>query len=453
MKSVVGITFVALVHCASAATSLKSVGVSFGPKNCVRLTRSHAGSCVISTNCEGVDTSNTEFAFDCIGQNGKGDVVRHSFGVGGFEAAEEFDSEVKCGRCATVSHENEFPIKAPVVRKVEAVLKPVAQPVQKAAAAVAQAVPAPKPEPKHEEVVPGAVSLKSKTNAAAWPFSSGEKPKGDSKAVKYGPNGCVSTWRSAEGHCIMQTKCNKDDMESYEFGLVCVNKGSPVKHLFGKDSFDPKETFDTLIKCEKCLGLEDIPDTVAIAGEVASMAKDVKNIEEVMKNISINVNMLNKAVFPSAGPAPGPASAAPAPAAAAKPAKFLVHEAKSHHRHHHRGNLRHSQKRHHRHHRREEDDDDRDDDDDNDDEEYDRRDDRDDREDDHEEEPPRPAVDDLNAAAVKLQQQQAAQAAAEAQYHNVPMNAASTNVNVQVPVKQLPAAEEDDDDESDDGFD
>merc|ERR1719201_3146253 len=129
--------------------------------------------------------------------------------------------------------------------------------------------------------------------------------------VRYGPNDCVSTYKSKEGRCIMQTDCKKADIANYEFGLVCVDKtGSPVRHLFGKDSFDAEETFDTLIKCDQCLGLEDVPDTVALAGEVATMGKDSGQLKAVMRNISINVQMLNEEVFPkkAAAPAPGPAA-------------------------------------------------------------------------------------------------------------------------------------------------
>merc|ERR1719201_70235 len=183
-----------------------------------------------------------------------------------------------------------------------------------------------------------------------------------SDVVRYGPNDCVSTYKSKEGHCIMQTNCKKADIANYEFGLVCVDKtGSPVRHLFGKDSFDAEETFDTLVKCDQCLGLEDIPDSIALNGEVAGMAKDISNLKDVLKNISTNVQMLNAKVFPAPpapAPAPGPAVAkSAAPAAAA-----LVHH-RTHHRHvHKKRNLRHSHKRHH--HRRHEDDDDDDDDDD-----------------------------------------------------------------------------------------
>merc|ERR1719424_1834991 len=85
---------------ASAMKNKIAGAMTFGPSNCVSLSRSSAGSCVISTECEGDDISQTEFAFDCISQK---HVVRHSFGVGGFEASEEFDTDVKCDRCRNAS--------------------------------------------------------------------------------------------------------------------------------------------------------------------------------------------------------------------------------------------------------------------------------------------------------------------------------------------------------------
>jgi len=456
MKVVLFFTSIAL----GQGAILKSVGVSFGPQNCVSLTRSSAGSCVLTTSCEGTDTSTTEFAFDCINQN----VVRHSFGVGGFESNEEFDTEVKCGRCATASQQHQSEAAAPV-KKVQANLEPTPvhlvpksepQVVEAKVAAAPQAPPAPissNQQHSHEEIVPGAIVLNRKAStkvqgqAKVWPFS-GSK---ESPAVaKYGPAGCVSTWKSPEGHCIMKTDCAKEELGSkdYEFGLVCVDKnGMPVKHLFGKDSFDPEETFDTLIKCDQCLGLEDIPDTVVLAGEVASMAKDVNNLKDVMKNISVNVMMLNNKVFSQAAPGPSPGPA-PAPAVPAKPAKFLVHGAVSHHKHH-RGNLRRSHRRHHRRHRREED---YDDDDDQDDQDDDRREDREDREerddDNSEEEPKTGAVDAVNAAAVQMQQAQAATSAAQAQVRYIPMNTVSANV-----AQMSTASSASDDDDADDGSD
>jgi len=203
------------------------------------------------------------------------------------------------------------------------------------------------------------VEAQAKTQTKFWPFT-GSTPstpeitsdswtKKSPEVVRYGPDGCVSTWKSEEDHCIIKTDCDKSDISKYEFGLVCVDKvGSPVRHLFGKDSFDQAETFDTLIKCDKCLGLEDIPDGVALNGEVMTMSKDIANLQAVMKNISINVQMLNKEVFKAqSAAAPSPAAAAPAPAKAA-----LVHHSAEVSR---TTNLRHSHKRHH-HERRDDDD-------------------------------------------------------------------------------------------------
>lgn len=325
--------------------------VAFGPQNCVSLTRSaNAGSCVISTDCEGADLSTTEFAFDCIRQGGE--IVRHSFGIGGFDPSEEFDTQVKCNRCETISPTD-------VVMK-EAVQAPVktAQ-VEKAKEEVPQTVAAPvvfkaKAKSSNEAAsqATSAATAQSSAKAQIWPFSSGSAAStSEPEVVKYGPNGCVSTWRSSEGHCIIRTNCAKggEAFSKYEFGLVCVDKvGSPVRHLFGRDSFDPEETFDTLIKCDKCLGLEDIPDAVALNGEVVTLSKDIGNLKAVMKNISINVQMLNAEVFKSA---PAPASPAPAPAAA------LIHSSTAYQRTNveevaesdqtvQKRNLRHSHKKH-----------------------------------------------------------------------------------------------------------
>jgi len=125
----------------------------------------------------------------------------------------------------------------------------------------------------------------------------------------------------------MATECNEAEISDYEFGLVCVDKsGYPVKHLFGKGSFDPEESFDTLIKCEECLGLEKVPDSVALAGEVATMANDIADMKAMAKNISVNVDMLNSAVF-KPGPSPAPAVGGPPSPA------VLVHTSATHHSH------------------------------------------------------------------------------------------------------------------------
>jgi hypothetical protein len=150
----------------------------------------------------------------------------------------------------------------------------------------------------------------------------------------YGPKDCVSTYRSTEGHCIIQTRCKDVDTAKHEFGVICVDKDkSPVRHYFGKNSFDPEETFDTLIKCEQCLGLDEIPADISLNGNLAHMSNEIKAIAKDMKKIGATVKKLNAKVFPpSPAPAPGPA---PAGAAKPKKAKFLVHPRVKQHQHEH----------------------------------------------------------------------------------------------------------------------
>jgi hypothetical protein len=303
--------FSIVVALLSTQHTVVSTRASFGPQNCVSLTRSSGGSCVIATDCEGADLSHTEFAFDCAGD--EGEVVRHSYGFGGFDANEEFDTGVKCGECTSTSAEV---TGQPAKKKVKQVEPAKPQDVSKP--------PSKQDTPVAEESQEGVVAMKvQKRQIPEVPLA--PMPG----AVSYGPSNCVSVYKSSEGHCVMQTQCDGINIDSYDFGLVCVDdKGFPVKHLFGKGSFDSKETFDTLVKCEKCLGLDELPDQVHLAGEVATMEKDVASITAVMKNISANVKMLNEAVMPSA-PAPAPVMSSPAPAKEdggkkAKEAKFLL---------------------------------------------------------------------------------------------------------------------------------
>merc|ERR1712150_298217 len=74
---------------------------------------------------------------------------------------------------------------------------------------------------------------------SAW-WSNGKQPSEPVSIVRYGPKDCVSTYRSAQGHCIMQTQCLQKDIANYSFGLVCVDSiGVPVRHLFGRGSLMP----------------------------------------------------------------------------------------------------------------------------------------------------------------------------------------------------------------------
>jgi hypothetical protein len=113
----------------------------------------------------------------------------------------------------------------------------------------------------------------------------------DPGVVKYGPKQCISLWKSGEGHCVIATHCAEADIADYTFGLICVDDTcSPEKHIFtspgehlGELPYHPKEAFDTLISCHQCLGLENVPPNIAMAGDMATMSKDIAEIKDVVK--------------------------------------------------------------------------------------------------------------------------------------------------------------------------
>jgi hypothetical protein len=141
----------------------------------------------------------------------------------------------------------------------------------------------------------------------------------------------------------MQTRCQGVNIDDYSFGLVCVDKaGVPVRHLFGKGSFDPEETFDTLIACDQCLGLEDIPDAIAMNGQVLALSEEIRSLKRMMVNISRNLAGLQQVVF-SRGRYVMPATVGGAvPAVAVVPAGHaaVAHSTEVHHHYHHYHNVR-----------------------------------------------------------------------------------------------------------------
>jgi hypothetical protein len=369
----------------NSATALEPA--TYGPAGCVSLGRSPIGSCTIATNCEGKDISKFEFAFDCESKTGS--IVRHSFGTGGFEDNEDFDTEVLCKTCYVpspwavkddtkikstakpVKQLPSWPSKAPPTstRKsdeasapdiVAAVVEAAAESdeslkeaekraevaeeeaakkaaeekkaaikaaeeqelAKKAAAEAETAARRAAEEKKHLEAAEKARAAaeekrkqqeqlqkqqeqqeqqqhKSKVETNQEPTQQSEAAAGMS-AVRFGPRKCVSTYRSQDGHCILQTKCDPSDIKNYEFGLVCVdNGGSSVRHLFGQDSFDAEETFDTLITCEKCLGLQDTTSDASLAGRVTALSNEVDGLKVALVNITNDIQELNKTILSS----------------------------------------------------------------------------------------------------------------------------------------------------------
>merc|ERR1712224_981027 len=89
-----------------------------------------------------------EFAFDC---ETKAQIQKHSFGIGGFDSVEEFDTGIKCASC-----------KVPQIHKV------------------------------HKASKKSTVHMLARSNEA----------KEDALVDKYGPGGCVESYRSTTGTAL-----------------------------------------------------------------------------------------------------------------------------------------------------------------------------------------------------------------------------------------------------------
>merc|ERR1719335_802306 len=235
MKSTLGSL---ILFIAAAVEKDSDAAYKYGPEHCVQLTRSKEGSCVIETNCPKDSIGN--FTFDFLCTDGAGGQVIHSFGTGGFLDEETFDTGVSCHACE--------PAEGGVLLTADSDEKTTAAPAA------------------NEEAVP---------------------PK---SASFYGPGSCVASYRSPTGTCIVETRCTgkEEELKDYNVGLTCIEaEGSQTRHLFGVNSFDPEETFDTLIPCKLCLGLDGeaivAQNLTALAKSVSSLAE---GIEEVKKEVA-----------------------------------------------------------------------------------------------------------------------------------------------------------------------
>jgi len=277
----------ALATIALAAVSIDAAVVrGFGPANCVSLSRSSAGTCVLRTSCAGQDLSSFDISFECVDGAGR---ETHSMGRGSFDEQEEYDTDIKCQEC--LAPQSKAPIAHTSVAK-----QPVATGVSLAAVSISREV--------------------GKVHGS--PAKVEEPPP---KAEWYGPEECVGVWKDDKsGTCVMQTDCDKDTQTNvYEFGLICIKDAEMTRHLFGMDSFAHKETFSTLIPCDECRALDEYMDGNKAVNALTNM---VKGMKDDMVGVTGDVVKLKAEVFPKA-PSPAPAAAAPAPASA-KPAKFMA---------------------------------------------------------------------------------------------------------------------------------
>lgn len=123
--------------------------------------------------------------------------------------------------------------------------------------------------------------------------------------VSFGPGNCVSTWKNTASRCMIKTDCKDVDISKYNFQLICVDSGgAKTRHVFGRDSFESVETFDTLLVCNRC---EADPSDIINGVNPARIAKtsanlkgligEVEDLKDEMFNASAAVRLLQQKVF------------------------------------------------------------------------------------------------------------------------------------------------------------
>lgn len=285
----------ALLPVVGAVKARDVAGVSFGPQNCVTLSKTPQGSCEFHTNCDGVDLSEFDFSFVCLTRSGDQETqVKHEYGKGGWDADEDYDTEVPCDEC----------LAEPKAVGAPSALQDAHAQLQQYSQATAAAPQTPPPK------------------AAAF----------------YGPEGCIAAYRSSQGTCIVQTRCTSQAssglLKDYNYGLTCVDdKGASTRHLFGKNSFDAEETFDTLVECQLCLGFDGATAAgnatdASLAEDVASLQTAVKELQEDVKGIKDSLGL--KGADKGADQGDKGADAGANATAAAEPEQTFLHKFRHH---------------------------------------------------------------------------------------------------------------------------
>lgn len=198
---------------------------AFGPDGCVSLSSTKDGTCEITTNCKGRDLSDTEFAFVCINPSNAQPYTLHTYGKGGFNVEESFDTGIECDRCATVTSAfaKHGPLASSARSKADEDLLKDSNPEP------------PPPEP-------------TTTTTTTTEL----------ETAYFGPDGCFATWLSNQGTCIVRTKCKGKDISKFNPGLTCTDKaGGYTRYYLGLNTFEDEETFDSTLKCEACVGVGD----------------------------------------------------------------------------------------------------------------------------------------------------------------------------------------------------
>jgi len=278
----------------------------------VELKHSKSGTCEFRTACKHyAKFANLEFNFIC--QSADGENVEHVFdNDGGIPRAGVYDSKQKCAKCLTVTPDHSLVSRddgddaatssdadadssdtdadtASTVADTDAASTDAASLDTDAASSDADS------DKASSDADTEAESSAADAETTKAPTTTEPATGPPVTAAFYGPNGCIAAYRNSAGSCVMQTNsCPIDDMGDYDFGFTCVDdKGASERHLMGSGSFSKAETFDTLVKCSLCLGLDndsvEAPKARAIADDVASIKDGMKDLKSAIKTINNHI--------------------------------------------------------------------------------------------------------------------------------------------------------------------
>mmetsp|Transcript_144873 Transcript_144873/g.255357 ORF Transcript_144873/g.255357 Transcript_144873/m.255357 type:complete len:422 (-) Transcript_144873:72-1337(-) len=290
----------------------------FGPDDCISLFRSSVGTCILKTDCPiATNISGVEFAFVCSNPNDAMPHALHSFGRGGFEANELFDTGVKCKSCLSV--ETAYKTGGPLMRN--------------ALAALPQGRLAARSTPGAH--LPGALAEDGTTPRVAADIDTVEPEE----VTHFGPKACVSTFQAPTGTCLIRTRCKDVDLSGFNIGVTCLdNSGGYTRYLFGKEVFQPVETFDTQLQCFKCLGVGAESSIFAahtalpkqLMEDVGSLKMDVENLEERVRLLA-DSTQAKAPTGPITPPVPSPSNGRSSEKASDRLIKHVTHTGHSGH--------------------------------------------------------------------------------------------------------------------------
>jgi len=242
---------------------------SFGPNECVSLSLSDKGTCVMTTGCGDLRSiADTTFAFVCFNPGTSVPHALHSYGKGGFSANESYDTGVRCQQCTSVAW------------------------------ALAQGGLMSGSLQKHLESGNGTQGSQVMTQAEF-----------------YGPQSCISTYLSAEQTCLVKTNCSHDDIQGFSVGITCLDEmGGYTRYRFGGLSFKAVDVFDTRVRCRTCLGVGSKPPQ-QLRGVVPKMlVDDVNTLRAEVKELQENVTSLQQQITGNASSQAGTENSSSSPA-------------------------------------------------------------------------------------------------------------------------------------------